>query len=121
MAKKDFIDQLMQFGYEVELAGDNRVIIAYTVDVGRFDGQAIKLGFEVPNDFPMTPPGGPHVSPRLLPINKDASYPLGRIHESPSFGPNWEYWSRPYNDWNQTNRTVRTYLSHIRRLFLDLQ
>jgi hypothetical protein len=120
MPRQDFVDQLRSLGYEVESPDGDRVIIPFTVDVGRYIGQKVRLGFIVGNDFPMNPPGGPHISPRLLPLNKANDYPLGGVHESPSFGPEWEYWSRPYNGWTETDRTVRTYLTHIRRLFLDL-
>lgn len=120
MARQHFIEQLKELGYAVDERGSEQVAIAYTIPVGRFAKKTIRLGFKVGNDFPANPPSGPHVSPHLLPINnKDKTYPLGGIHDSP-FGPDWQYWSRPYNGWNQTDRTARTYLAHIRRLFLDL-
>jgi hypothetical protein len=117
MARKDFVKQLKGLGYVVEDGKEGRVIIPYTVPLGKFQGQEIKLGFIVPADFPLTPPSGPHVWPRLLPIHGIGKHPRGGIHESPSFGPEWEYWSRPFPGWGDTDRTVRAYLAHIRNLF----
>jgi hypothetical protein len=117
MARKDFIDQLQAFGYTVEDCENNRLAFAYTVNVGKYAGQDIRLGFEVGDDFPFNPPSGPHISPRLLPNNTSSNlHPAGGVHDS-GFGPDWHYWSRPFPDWNKTDRSVRTYLAHIRHLF----
>lgn len=117
MARQDFIDQLRALGYAAEERGENRIAFPYTIPLGKFADQEISLGFQVGDDFPLNPPSGPHVSPRLLPLNTATNvHPAGGVHESP-FGPEWEYWSRPFPDWNRTDRTVRTYLAHIRHLF----
>lgn len=116
MARQDFITQLQQLGYTVEDRGENRIAFPYKVPVGRFLGQDIWLGFVVGDDFPLNPPSGPHVSPQLLPLNTVTNvHPAGGIHPS-LFGPEWEYWSRPFPEWHTTDRSVRTYLSHIRHL-----
>jgi hypothetical protein len=116
MARTDFINQLKELGYAVEELGDGKVAIPYSVQTGRFAGQAIKLGFIVSEDFNLNPPSGPHVSPRLLPIKSGGVHPDGGIHDSP-FGPDWQYWSRPINHWGNTQRTVKDVLAHLRRLF----
>ena len=119
--REEFVRQLLELGYELlPLPPDpaqpgNRVAIEYVVQGGRFAGQTIKLGFEVPPDFPRTPPSGPHVSPRLLPINPGANHP-DRAAESP-FGPDWEYWSRPYRGKWRGREGVSEYLAHIDHLF----
>lgn len=86
--------------------------------VGKFQGNQIWLGFVVNDDFPLVAPSGPHLSPRLLPLHpaNDLPHPQGGVHESP-FGPEWEYWSRPFTGWGKTDRTVAAYLGHIRDLF----
>jgi hypothetical protein len=118
MAAQDFIDQLRQLGYVVIERGGDRIEFVYKVETGKFAGQIIQLGFEVPGDFPLTPPSGPHLSPRLLPItNGGGSHPTGAIHPSNNFGPEWEYWSRPLKHWAETKRTVRDVLAHVRHLF----
>lgn len=118
MGRQDFINGLRALGFQVQDHGDGRVSFPYPVPVGRFIGQTIKLGFLVNDDFPANPPGGPHISPRLLPIRSGGEHPTGQVHPSPSFGEDWEYWSRPYNVWHNTDRTVKFYMAHIRHLFV---
>jgi hypothetical protein len=110
-------------GYEAASVGpDNRfVIFDYEIEVGRKAGEKIRLAFDVADDFPLNPPGGPHVSPQLFPIHpgQDLPHPNGAVHNSP-LGAEWEYWSRPFQGWNEMDKSVRTYMAHIRRLFLTL-
>ena len=94
------------------------MVIEYVVPGGRFVDQKVKLGFEVPPDFTRTPPGGPHVSPRLLPINPGAPDHPNRAAESPAFGADWEYWSRPYSGKWRGREGVSEYLAHIDHLFM---
>jgi hypothetical protein len=127
MARKDFVEQLQILGYEVEERGEDRLAFPYVIPVGRFAGKKILLGFIVHDDFPMTPPSGPHISPRLLPLHpgSDLPHPQGGVHESPFDAPAgggiktelWEYWSRPFPGWAGTKRTVKAYMAHIRNLF----
>jgi len=113
----DFVQALRNLGYEVDDLGNNRVAFKYLIPVGKFLGQEINLGFEVPGDFSLSPPGGPHMSPHLLPINAVAgTHPNCGVHQSP-FGQSWQYWSRPFPEWPKTDRTVRTYMAHIKHLF----
>lgn len=117
MARSDFIAQMKAMGYEVEELGGRRIAFPYIIPVGRFAGQQIKMGFEVGEDFPLTPPSGPHLSPQLLPLNPaQLPHPAGGIHSS-NFGGDWEYWSRPFPNWAGTNRTANDYMRHIRHLF----
>jgi hypothetical protein len=116
MPKEDFIQQFKQMGYEVEDLGGNRIAFAYEIPCGKKAGQKIKLGFDVPQDFPLTPPPGPHISPRLLPNQSGGTHPTGGIHDSP-FGSEWHYWSRPISHWSNTKRTAKDFMAHIRHLF----
>jgi len=34
-----------------------------------------------------------------------------------SLGEGWQYWSRPYNGWAQSERNARAYMRHIKHLF----
>lgn len=121
MARQDFINQLRAMGHEVEEPGGNRLTFAYTIPVGKRANQEIKLGFEVADDFSANPPSGPHVSPRILPLdNTKDPHPKGGVHESPNFGSDWEYWSRPFPNWSSTDRTVSTYMAFVRYLFETL-
>ena len=118
MAQADFVQQLRALGLDVHEEPDARLWFLFTVPVGRFVGQEIRIGFTPLPDFPATPPSGPHVSPRLLPLNPQSGpHPSFGVHESPPFGQEWEYWSRPMNHWPQSQRNAREVMSHIHRLF----
>lgn len=122
MGAKDFIDQLRALGYGVAELPHGLVAFPYRIPVGPRTGEAVKLAFSVPGDFPLQPPSGPCVSPQLLPLHPDQSigHPLGGVHAAPHLGPDWEYWSRPFPAWHQTDRTARAYMAHIRHLFATL-
>jgi hypothetical protein len=114
-----FAKQLEALGYKVTEAGD-RVSFPFKIETGKRAGEEITLGFVVSGDFMLNPPSGPHVRPRLLPINPaQAPHPLGGVQESP-FGAEWQYWSRPIQHWQQTRRNAADYMAHIHRLFETL-
>jgi hypothetical protein len=104
----EFLAQLRAEGFDPTVL-QGIAVFAYTVEVGSLAGSEIDLGLAVPGDFPLTPPPGPHVSPRL-------GHPSGAVHASP-LGADWEYWSRPHPSWPQTSQTVAAYMRHIRTLF----
>src|SRR5687768_13806511 len=118
MGRADFISQLTALGYAPEDQGDGKVMIPYTVETGKFIGQQVKLGLVVAEDYSLNPPGCLHVSPRLLPVHpgNDVPHPAGGVHENKTFGEDWQYWSRPINHWQQTDRTARAVMAHVRRL-----
>ncbi len=121
MGKQIFIEQLRAMGFEVSDLGDDKIAFPYTIPVGRFRDQQITLGFKIGPDFPISPPSGPHIKPRLLPLHprNDLPHPCGGVHESP-FGADWEYWSRPFPGWPTTDRSAAAYMPHIRHL-MDTQ
>jgi hypothetical protein len=60
----------------------------------------------------------------VLPINTETSEaPFGGIHAADNaqptagFGPDWEYWSRPFPGWPISDRDARAYMAHIAHLF----
>lgn len=120
MGKDKFIEELKNLGYEVQDKGDNRVAIDYLIANGRFKDTKIKIGFEIPTDFEVTPPSGPHISPRLLAINPNGPNHNERAHESANFGSDWEYLSRPFPNWKNTKRTVKEYLRYVKHLLETL-
>jgi hypothetical protein len=83
-------------------------VFDYTIEVGTLAGQKIRIGLQIPPDWPLTPPPGPHVNPRL-------GHPGGAVSGSP-LGSDWEYWSRPADLW-PADRSMRAYLRHLRKLF----
>jgi hypothetical protein len=119
MAQGDFLVQLKELGYDAAEIGAGRVAFPYTVQSGHFAGTNVRIGFEVPPDFNLSPPSGPHISPRLYPNQPGGAHPTGGIHDSP-FGPEWHYWSRPIPNWQQTERTVRAVMAHVRHLFDEI-
>jgi hypothetical protein len=84
----------------------------YVIPLGTRIGETIELGLQIPTDFPATPPPGPHTNPVL-------QHPGGAVHQSP-LGQDWSYWSRPFNGWASSTRTVREYMAHVRNLFAQL-
>lgn len=119
MAQADFLKQLKDLGYCATELASGRIVFPYTIASGKFAGQKVRLGFDVPGDFNLTPPSGPHISPRFHPNKSGGVHPDGGIQDSP-FGPEWHYWSRPISHWNQSERDVRVVMAHIRHLF-DIQ
>src|ERR1700728_1285314 len=110
MTRDSFIADLKALGHEPAEAGNGFVTFDYEVQVGRLAGRPIKLGLQLSD---MNPPPGPHITPRLMPfLTQGHPHPDGGIHASP-LGGEWQYWSRPYSNWNLTDRTGRTYMAHI--------
>ncbi|MGH9326021.1 MAG: hypothetical protein ACRD2B_04950 [Terriglobia bacterium] len=76
-----FAEGLRTLGYEPQALPNlpDHVFFNYLVEIGRFVGQTVRLGFIVPPDFPNIPPGGPHVSPHIQPIHpaNDVPHPTG--------------------------------------------
>jgi|SRR5712692_9781032 len=119
MARADFIEELRAMGYNPEDCGDGKVAVPYTVETGRFAGQQIRLGFVVADDYNLNPPSCVHVSPHLLPLHAggDLPHPAGGVHPNQSFDADWQYWSRPIQHWQRTERKARVVMAHVRRLF----
>ena len=120
MAQADFLRELKELGYDATEIAPGRVVFPYIVESGKYAGRHIRVGFDVPGDFNLTPPSGPHISPRLHPNQSGGGHPTGGIHDSVNFGADWHYWSRPLSHWGQTKRTVRDVMAHVRHL-LDTQ
>ena len=116
MAKLDFIAELKALGFKTQEPDALKVTFEFEVPVGRNIGKKLQIGFEVQNDFPMNCPPGPHFKSIGI---KDWVEPPNNIHVSP-FGSDWRYWSRPFPDWNRTDRKVKIYLAHIRNLLAKL-
>ena len=115
--REEFERQLREMGVE-PFPGqpDNRVVFDYVVPGGRFAGQQVKIGLVVPPDFNRTPPGGPHICPKLLPMNPGAQDHPNKTADS-EFGADWQYLSRPYRGAWKGRKGVADYLAHIDHLF----
>ncbi|MBW8049737.1 MAG: hypothetical protein FVQ77_05245 [Cytophagales bacterium] len=116
MAKSDFIAELTALGFTVQEPDALKVSFEYEVTIGRNIGKKLQIGFEVQNDYPMSCPPGPHFKSIGI---QDWVEPPNNIHAS-AFGGEWKYWSRPFPDWNRTDRKVKTYFAHIKNLLAKL-
>lgn len=120
MGRQQFIDGLKSLGYAPEDRGDGKVCFPFAIPLGKQAGQEVMLGYQVADDWPLNPPGGPHFSPHLLPINTTGGdHPFASIHQSP-FGDGWQYWSRPIRHWNATKKRVQDVIAHVLRLLETL-
>lgn len=121
--KEAFIEGLKQLGYNPDNPDGGKVSFSYTIKAGRFKDQVITVGVDVPADFNVTCPTGPHIKPMLIPMNPQGTG-NDRAAESPQFGSDWQYLSRPFVDqsegWNRTSRDVKAYLHHIKRILETL-
>ena len=120
MAKSNFIDQLKALGFTAQEPDASRLYFEYVVPVGKNIGKRILLGFEVAGDFPMNCPTGPHIK------SVDAGWHEHpqNISDSPfnsALGTSgWRYWSRPFKDWNRSEKTVKAYLAHIKNIMMTV-
>jgi hypothetical protein len=119
-----FVAGLKELGFDPAPLKDttDRIFFDYKVSSGKFAGRQFRIGVAVPPDFPLTAPGGLHVSPRIHPNRGGNSvHPVEGIQDSPDFqkgaGGEWHYWSRPYKDWGKTKKTVAAYMNHVYRLW----
>jgi hypothetical protein len=120
-----FVQGLIGLGYKpAHLPGKpDHVVIDYVVESGSRVGTKVRHGFIVPGDFPLTVPSGPHVSPHIHPIKTDGQHPTGAVHRAQAapfeqaLDGEWQYWSRPFQDWGSSKKTVAAYMSHIWRLW----
>lgn len=108
MALHDLRDALQAAGYDAAIDGEF-VTFPYVVPVGPHAGTTVTIGLSAP-DFPINPPGGVHVRPRI-------QHPGDNAHHASPLGPDWIYWSRPYPDWARSARDVDDYLAYVRKLF----
>ncbi|OZB41960.1 MAG: hypothetical protein B7X46_14740 [Thiomonas sp. 15-66-11] len=120
-----FSSGLQLMGYTPHaLAGKtDHLTFDYEVETGSKAGMRVRIGLIVPQDFPASAPSGPHVSPRVFPINTGGAHPHGRIWAdharafAEAEGGDWEYWSRPCSDWGIRPKTIASYMSHLWQLW----
>jgi len=116
MGRSEFIDELKARVGDVQDHGNGRVSFAFMPEFGRCVGQAFRIGYEIPIDYPASPPSGVHVLPRIFPNCPGTKHPSDGISDSP-LGPEWHFWSRSMPHWKETKRSVKDVLDHLWRLF----
>lgn len=117
MAADIAIKQLEQLGYAAVHYPNKVVGFLYIIPHGRFRGQQVEIALQVPN-FPDIPPPGPNIKPFLLPINpKHGAHPFFGVHVRNIPDASFQYWSRPFLGWDQTEKTMEIYIAFLRTLF----
>ena len=79
-----FANELRAAGMEVEELGDDHIMIAgHRVPEGKFEGLKVDIGIVVPRDFPLSPPGGPHVHELIHEnLGRTGRIRTGHVHPS---------------------------------------
>lgn len=112
--------QLSELGYSpiiVENTNRKFVKFEFLIPVGRFKGKEVEIALEAPN-FPLNPPSGPFLKPHLMPISGGGgTHPTGGIHAMNLPTSDYQYWSRPFSNWKNSEMTAKVYLAFIRTLF----
>lgn len=116
MAKADLINQLTALGFVPQEPDAGRVYFEYEIPVGKNIGKKVLIGFEIGDNYPMSCPTGPHIKP----LSEGWLEHPQNIQDSPSFGSGWRYWSRPFNEWNRSEKDVKTYLAHVKNIMMSV-
>jgi hypothetical protein len=115
--------QLEEIGIKTELiasGGSQFVSFHYKIPHGRFRDKEIEIALEAPQ-FPLNPPSGPYIKPHIMAITGGGGvHPTGGIHQNNKPTSEWQYWSRPFHNWNNSAKDAKTYLAFIRTL-LDFE
>lgn len=112
MGHQQLIADLRAAGYDPKLKtvdGVEFVSFLYRVPIGAYAGEEVRVSLQAP-DWPLNPPGGPHITPRI-------QHPGDNAHHGSPLGANSIYWSRPHPRWADTTRSVEEYLAHLRTVF----
>lgn len=110
-------NQLTELGFENEILNNRFVVFKFIVPTGRFKDKEIEIALEAPQ-FPLNPPSGPYIKPHLMPITGGGGvHPTGGIHGRNLPTSEYQYWSRPFRGWNNSDKNAKEYLAFIRTLF----
>jgi hypothetical protein len=117
MGTDEMEKQLKAMGYTpVKYTTGDFISFLYKVPHGQFKGQEIEVALQAPQ-FPDIPPSGPYIKPLLLPFKGDGNqHPYDGVHDRKIPTPEFQYWSRPFPGWDETEKTMEVYLSFLRRL-----
>lgn len=123
MGPANIIQQLEELGYPTKTYPGNVnfpgefVSFRYKIPHGKFIGQEVEIAVNAPQ-FPLLPPSGPYISPHLLPIKPHGpSHPFDGVHDRKVPDESFQYWSRPFNGWNESGQTMKDYIGFLRTLF----
>ncbi|HEY3388268.1 MAG TPA: E2/UBC family protein [Prolixibacteraceae bacterium] len=109
--------QLCDLGYSSSVVNNQFVVFNYKIPTGRFIDQEVEIALEAPQ-FPLNPPSGPYIKPHIMPITGGGGeHPNGGIHKRDMPTSEFQYWSRPFSNWNNSEKNAKEYLAFIRTLF----
>src|SRR5687768_259867 len=89
-----FAAELRALGYEPERSANGTVCFEYVIENGPWVGRRVRLGFQVPPNFPIEPPHGPCYADAIL-----RGLGITGVHPGHAIGPAWDHWSRPCEGW----------------------
>lgn len=110
--------QLQELGYTTERPIPTMVAFLFKISHGRFRGKEVYIALDAQH-FPNVAPHGPYFKPQII-RESGKPHPLGGIHYQNKPSSEWEHWSRPIPNWEQTDKTMKTYLAYIRTI-LDFE
>lgn len=117
MGNTEILNQLKDLKIEVFELEHGYIGFKYKIPIGKFRNQEIVIALNAPQ-FPNVPPSGPYIKPFLLPINTSIRVaPLGGIHRRNKPTADFQYWSRPFPNWNGSEKSMKSYLAFLRTLF----
>lgn len=110
--------QLKALDFLTKRYDDKYLSFEYRIPHGRFRDQIVEIALDVPPEYPLIAPSGPYIKPFLLPINGVAgAHPFAGIHQRNLPTAEFQYWSRPFLDWESSSKNVKEYISFLRTLF----
>ena len=117
MGNSELSKQLNELGLETYSPALGFVTFKYTVPHGRFKDKEIEIALNAPK-FPIVPPSGIYVKPFIMSISGGGGvHPNGGIHDSKQPTAEFQYWSRPFREWGNSEKSAKEYLAFIRTLF----
>lgn len=117
------VAELEELGHRPIVIEGDFVHFEFEVPLGPLTACTIEIGFNVPGDYSVTPPSGLLVRPHLLPIGVGGEHPHGGVHAAASGGvqdPSWQYWSRPFPEWQRSTQDASALMGHVRGLLRTL-
>ncbi|MDP2338925.1 MAG: E2/UBC family protein [Bacteroidota bacterium] len=121
MGKDVMAAQLQELGFTPISYGEgkeNFIGFQFKVPHGKFCGQQVEIALQAPQ-FPVAPPSGIFIKPRLLPARAGNQHPYDGITDQVQPTDEFQYWSRSFNSWGTMDepKHMEVYLAFIRTLF----
>lgn len=117
MGSEEILKQLSEQGYKPVMYDNGFVGFEFEIPHGKFRNQKVQIALQAPQ-FPDIPPSGPYIKPYLLPIKPEhGPHPYHGVHDRKLPNAEFQYWSRPFHGWDESEKTIKVYLAFLRTLF----